>query len=156
MTTDRAPFEDERQAHAAAVAAIPPEPGWSILSQAQCSELLHAALTAAGVDTSAFEDRTAWWMANWEDYICAIIARWIASAHEAGTVAGPAGAVTEWALSYTHRPNVTGMPSRRVIQPYPDEAMAREAVASIDAEAPEDEPKLYCREIGPWKEASDA
>jgi len=66
------------------------------------------------------------------------------------------GAVTEWALSYVHRPNVTGMSVRRVVQPYPDEAMAREAVAAVLGDAPEVEPKLMRREIGPWKEAPDA
>jgi len=61
------------------------------------------------------------------------------------------GAVTEWALSYIHRPLAgSGLPARRVIQPYPDEAMAREAVASIREMAPEDEPRLMRRDVGPW------
>jgi hypothetical protein len=86
---DHGPYESERQASAAARAVIPPEPGWSILGQAQHSALLHAALTDAGVETSDFEDRTAWWLCCWEDYTTAIIAGWIARAYEAGKAAGP-------------------------------------------------------------------
>ena len=67
-----------------------------------------------------------------------------------------AAAVTEWALSYVHQPKIPGLPAHRHIQPYPDEAMAREAVDAVLGEAPEDEPKLMRREIGPWKEAPDA
>jgi hypothetical protein len=60
------------------------------------------------------------------------------------------GAVIEWALAYTHRPNVSGLPARRVVQPYPDEAQAREAVAEVLQLAPGDEPALMCREVCPW------
>lgn len=65
------------------------------------------------------------------------------------------GAVTEWALAYTHRPSI-GLAARRVVQPYPDEAQAREAVAGVLRLAPEDEPALMNRTISPWKEALDA
>jgi hypothetical protein len=81
------PYESERQASAAARAVIAPEPGWSILSQAQGDELLHRALAASGVQTSGFEDRTAWWLANYEDHVIAIVARWVTSAYEAGKAA---------------------------------------------------------------------
>jgi hypothetical protein len=65
--------------------------------------------------------------------------------------AAPPGSVTEWALAYTHRPTgLPGLPARRVVQPYPDEQSARAAVAAVRAEAPEDEPGLMCREVGPW------
>lgn len=66
------------------------------------------------------------------------------------------GTVTEWALAYTHRPDFPGQAARRVIQPYPGEAEAREAVAEVRRLAPEDEPALMSRKIGPWKEAPDA
>lgn len=66
------------------------------------------------------------------------------------------GAETEWALSYTYRPRLSGLPVRRVVQPYPDEAMAREAVAAVRDGAPEDEPRLMRREIGPWKDVPGA
>ena len=81
---DSVPFRDEREASAAARAVIPPEPGEVILSQAQRDEVLHRALAESGVATSALEDRTAWWLANWEDYVIGIIVRWITSAYEAG------------------------------------------------------------------------
>lgn len=79
-----APYMNEREASAAARSVIPPEPGWSILSQSQHADLLHRALGAAGVETSEFEARTVFWLANWEDHVTAIIARWIAKAAEAG------------------------------------------------------------------------
>ena len=98
------PYQNER----AARAVIPPEPGWSILSQAQMNELLHRALAEAGVETSEFENRTAWWLCGWEDYTIAIIVGWIARAFETGKAAGADGAVTEWAVGYTHYPDVPG------------------------------------------------
>jgi hypothetical protein len=87
--TDRGPFQNERAACAAARAVIPPEPGWSILSQSQRAELLLCALSDAGVETSTFEYGTAWWLCGWEDHVTAIVARWIARAFEAGKAAGP-------------------------------------------------------------------
>lgn len=141
---DNGPYESDREAHAAAVAAIPPEPGWSILSQAQHSQLLHDALTAAGVETSAFEDRTVWGLGNWEDYLCATIARWITSAYEAGKAAGPDGAVTEW-----------GACRRGEVEPFavgPDEAAVRRLVGDF----PHVVTALVQRQITPWKEVSDA
>lgn len=153
---ENGPFQSDREAHAAAVAAIPPEAGWSILSQAQCSQLMHDALTAAGVETSTFEDRTVWGLGNWEDYLSATIARWVTAAHEAGKASAMEGAVTEWALSYTHRPNLSGLPVRRVVEMYPDEASTREAVDGLRELSPEDEPKLMRREVSPWKEMPDA
>lgn len=154
---ENGPFQSDREAHAAAVAAIPPEAGWSILSQAQCSQLMHDALTAAGVDTSAFEDRTVWGLGNWEDYLSATIARWVTAAHEAGKASAAEAEVTEWALSYIHRPAASqGLPARRVIELYPDEARARKAVSDMREMRPEDEPKLMRREVGPWKEVNDA
>lgn len=65
------------------------------------------------------------------------------------------GTVTEWALAYTHRPNVSGLPVRRVVQPYPDEQSAREAAAEVLALAPGDEPRLMRRMIGPWEEVPE-
>jgi hypothetical protein len=86
------PFKDEREASAAARSVIPPEPGWSILSQEQHAELLRRALEAAGVEVSEFESRTAWWLSGWEDYIVSIIARWVAKA---------AGTETEYGVRMT-------------------------------------------------------
>jgi hypothetical protein len=94
----RSPYQNEREACAAARAVIPPEPGWSILSRSQRAELLLCALSDAGVETSTFEYGTAWWLCGWEDHVTAIIARWVAGAFEAGKAAGPDGAVTEWGV----------------------------------------------------------
>lgn len=88
---DGQPFMNEPEASAAARSVIPPEPGWSILSQSQHADLLHRALEAAGVEVSEFESRTAWWLSGWEDYTVSIIARWVRSAHETDR----AGAFTE-------------------------------------------------------------
>lgn len=144
---DNKPYESEREASAAARSVIPPEPGWSILSQAQRAEVLHRALAEAGVETSEFEDSIAWWLSDWGDHYIGIIARWV-TAERPGTV-------TEWALAYTHRPSVSGLPARRVIQPYPSEAEAREAVAEVRGLAPEDEPALARREVTPWRLADE-
>ena len=148
--SDNEPYENEREAHAAAVAAVPPEDGWTILRKDGCEELLHGALHAAGVETSAYEDGTITWMAtHFEDSVVATIARWIAQAAEPEP-----GAVTEWALAYTHRPDLPGVPVRRILQRYPDEADARESVEEIRRLAPQDEPALMSREVGPWKEVN--
>jgi hypothetical protein len=87
---DNGPYASEREAHAAAVAAIPPEPGWSILSPAKRGELLHQALAGAGVEISDFEARTARWLSGWEDYVTVIVAGWVTRAYEAGRAAGEA------------------------------------------------------------------
>lgn len=147
MASNVRPYENDREAHAAAVAAIPPGPGWSILSQAQCSQLMRDALTAAGVGTSAFEDRTAWWLAGWEDYTCAIIARWIASAHEAGKASATAGSETQWGLRLTID---DGEP---IFDPYPSEEVARNMVATFQGVF---DTVVVRRDLGPWEEAPDA
>lgn len=93
--TGSKPYESERQASAAARAVIPPEPGWSILSQAQRAELLHRALAAACVETSEYEGGRAWWFSGWGDDYVAVIARWVTSAHERG-LAAREGTATEY------------------------------------------------------------
>lgn len=153
--TDHEPFADERQAHAAAVAAVPPEKGRVILSGLQNRQLVEGACADSGVELGAYDRRIIEWFSGWEDSTCAVLAGLIIRAHESGKAAAPAGAETEWALSYTYRPRLPGLPARRVVQPYQDEAMAREAVAAVRAEAPGDDPALMCREIGPWKEVPD-
>jgi hypothetical protein len=145
---DNRPYMSEREASAAARAVIPLEPGWSILSQAQRADLLERALEAAGVGTSEFERGTAWWLGNWSDGLVAVIARWV-TAERPGTA-------TEWALAYTHRPGVPGQPARRVVQPYPGEREAQAAVTELLRLAPEDEPALISRTIGPWIPAEES
>ena len=74
------PFHTERQARAAAHQAVAPEPGLSILRVPGNRELLTGALTAAGVELGAYDERIVSWLAGWEDSICAVIAGWITRA----------------------------------------------------------------------------
>lgn len=131
-------YANEREASAAARSVIPPEPGWSILSQAQRAELLHRALETAGVETSEYEDRTVWWLANWEDSAAAIIARWIAEASKPKP-----GMVTEW-----------GACRRGEAEPFvsgPDEAAARRLAEDL----PNAVTGLVRREVTPWRLADE-
>jgi hypothetical protein len=155
--SDHGPYGTERAAHAAAVAAIPPKGGRVILSAAQNRQLLRFATEGAGVTTGAWDDRILDWISGYEDSTCAVLAGLIARAYEAGKAVALDGAVTEWALAYTHTPNpASGLPPRREVQSYPDEESARAAVAAVRAEAPEDEPRLMCHEVTPWREVPDA
>jgi hypothetical protein len=148
MASNVRPYENDREAHAAAVAAIPPEPGWSILSQAQRDRLLRDALTAAGVETSAFEDRTAWGLGNWEDYLCATVARWIAAAHEAGKAAGPDGSATAWGLRYESDDGGD------VVMPYTEEEV-RQILREAGRTGPATRRTVVTRQVGPWTEAPE-
>lgn len=89
---DNGPYDSDRQAHAAAVAAIPPEGGWSILRRDQNRELLARALESAGVERGRYDDRVIEWLSGYGDAVCAVVAGLIARAHEAGKAAAPAGA----------------------------------------------------------------
>ena len=77
------PYETERQARAAAHAAVPPLPGHSILAAGQNHELLCRSLEAAGVALGAYDHRIVSWLAGWEDAICAVVAGLIGRAHAA-------------------------------------------------------------------------
>lgn len=74
------PYETQRQAHAAAVAAIPPEDGLSVLSPTQNRQLLGRALEAAAVPMGRFGHEIAEWLSRQEDATVAEIARWIETA----------------------------------------------------------------------------
>jgi hypothetical protein len=78
------PFATEQEARAAAHAVIPPERGWSILSEAQNRQLLARACETAGVELGAYGRRILIWLAGYEDSICAVIADLFIRAHEAG------------------------------------------------------------------------
>jgi hypothetical protein len=79
------PFETDRDAHAAALAAGgPARPGWSILSEAQNRQLLADVCGRAGVVLGAYDERILSWLAGWEDATCAVIAGLISRAHAAG------------------------------------------------------------------------
>jgi len=136
--TDHAPYASEREASAAARAAIPPEPGWSILSQAQRAELLHRALDAAGVEVSEYEDASAWWLGNWSDHLVAVIARWVTEAAEPEP-----GTETEWAVQIGNSQEVTSY----------DEGTARHLMAMLRENGTP--AVLYRREVGPWLAADE-
>ena len=76
------PFETERQARAAAHAAIAPEDGWSILLRPQNRLLLERACQAARVDLGAYDARILDWLSGFEDSICAVVAGLITRAGE--------------------------------------------------------------------------
>jgi hypothetical protein len=139
------PYENDREASAAARAAVPPEPGHAILSQEQRSELLHRAFAESGVQTSDFEDRSLWWLANYEDYLTAMIARWVRAAYENGKAAGPDGAVTEWGFRYTSDDGGD------VVMSYPlldVQQMGREFPPGLASTR-----TAVARQAGPWAEA---
>lgn len=149
---DNGPFQNEREASAAARSVIPPEPGWSILSQAQRAELLHRALEAAGVETSEYEDARAWWLGNWSDDLVAVIDRWVTRAHEAG-LAARGEAATEYGVRF----NLYGSTEESAV---PDEAAARRAAESMRENRPDFEPVVVvqreaARPAGPWRLADE-
>jgi hypothetical protein len=82
------PFDTEREARAAAHAAIPPAAGNSILTAEQNHQLLSRALDAAGVRTGRYDDRITGWLAQWEDATVAAIAGWV---QRAAALPGPGG-----------------------------------------------------------------
>jgi hypothetical protein len=88
MPADHGPFESERQAHAAAIAAIPPEDGRLILRDSQNRQLIEDACAAAGVALGAFDRRIVDWLAGFDDSDCAVFAGFIRRAWLAGLEAG--------------------------------------------------------------------
>ena len=82
------PFETEREAHAAALAVIPPDPGWSILHTSQNMLVIRRACEAAGVELGAYDQRIIDWLSGFEDSVCAVVAGLVARA-VAATRPGP-------------------------------------------------------------------
>jgi hypothetical protein len=74
------PFATEREAHAAALAAISPDSGRVILSRTQNRLLFERACEAAGVELGPYDLRILDWLANYEDSTCAVIAGLVARA----------------------------------------------------------------------------
>jgi hypothetical protein len=106
------------------------------------------------IPLASYDHRMLEWLAGLDDSTC----RAFASLMQRCRLAAPPGSVTEWALAYMHRTpaHIAQMhPGRRVVQPYPDEQMARAAVAELRALAPGENPSLACRDIGPWREVAD-
>jgi hypothetical protein len=71
------PFDTEREARAAAHAAIPPAAGRSILTAAESRQMLSRTLEDAGVRMGRYDDRIAEWLTQWEDATVAVIAGWV-------------------------------------------------------------------------------
>lgn len=91
--TASGPYDTERDARAAALAAGgPARPGWSILSAEQNRLMLAAAIAGAGVETARYDDRIIGWLAGFEDSACAVIAGLITRAHQ--SVISPADLMT--------------------------------------------------------------
>ena len=77
------PYETEAQARAAArhITSEPPGTGaW----QAGSHRMLCQALAAAGVELGDYDHDIVQWLAGWEPSTVAVVAGWIARAHQAG------------------------------------------------------------------------
>ena len=155
------PFDTEREALATRSAALiraayEAHPGVGA-SVPECLRILTDACEAYGVALGNWDRGFLKGVAWGETADTVSLAGMITRAYEAGKAAGPDGAVTEWAVGYTHYPDVPGLAPRRVVQAYySGEPDAREAADEIRRLAPQDEPGLMSREVGPWKEVSDA
>ena len=143
---DHGPYQDERQAHAAAIAAIPPKDGRSILRDSQNRQLLEDACAAASVELAAFDRRIIDWLAGFEDSTCMVFAGLILRAWEAGKTTAAEGTVTEWGL------RLTGESCEPIFSAYPGEEAARYAVPGFQGVF---DTVVVRRECGPWKEAPD-
>jgi hypothetical protein len=81
------PFDSERDARAAALAAVPPDEGRTVLSGAQNRQLLGQACEAAGIEMGRYDDRIVEWLSGWEDAICMVVAGLVTRAYAAGMAA---------------------------------------------------------------------
>lgn len=82
------PFETERQARMAALAATDPNEA-SLLTSAGNREILARACEDAGVTLGAYDERILAWLAGFEPAMCAVVAGLVTRAHAAG--AAPVG-----------------------------------------------------------------
>lgn len=139
------PYETQRQAHAAAVAAIPPENGLSVLSAGQNRQLLGRALEAASVPMGRFGHEIAEWLSRQEDATVAEIARWIETAAQP-----PEGTVTKWGVRFDGPP-----PFRSQLSAYDTEAEARHQAAVTPATVSGWSATVMSREVTPWTEAPE-
>ena len=85
------PYETERQvrelpAVRAVYDASRADPGPGRMAP-HFRRILDVACSAAGVETSAYEDRILTWLAGWGPETCAVVAGLITRAHEAGAAA---------------------------------------------------------------------
>lgn len=159
MTADIGPFKSmqeadstpaARKAHAESHARYKKMgPGCHVEPNAR---IVFAALEAAGVRTTEWEDSIVRWLGGFGAYECQVFAGFIARAHETQRQPEPEpGTRTEWAVKYGNY----GAGGTHV-QPYPTEADAREAKAEIGLTAPAHDPRLMRCTVGPWKEVPDA
>jgi hypothetical protein len=83
LVTSAGPYESEREA-AATVRHITNQPPGTGAWTAGNHQLLCEALAAAGVELGAYDHRIVGWLSNWEPQTCAVVARLITRAHQAG------------------------------------------------------------------------
>ena len=115
--------------------------------QGECERMLAGACEAAGVALGAYDARILRWLANWEAETVAVVAGWVARAHEAGKAAAvPGGVTVEWGV---HRPGIeaegTALHCGRG-----GEALARQLLREWRRVHP-GEGVLMRREIGAWR-----
>lgn len=141
MTTG--PYASERDARDAAMKALAGTDALSVLT---------GACDAAGVELGRYDRITLDWLSQWEPATVAVVASLITRAHEAAGKPDP-GTRTQWGV----RSIDPRCGSRRArTQAWTCEEEAREAAREISELAPDHEPVVVHREIGPWKEAPDA
>lgn len=143
---DTGPYADDRAAHAAAIAAIPPGPGRVILSGVQKRRLIESVCTAAGVELGAYDRHILDWLAGWNDSTCAVIAGLIHRGHESGKTAALEGSATQWGL------RLTGDSGEPIFDRYPSEDAARDSVPTFQGVF--DTVVVRCQ-VTPWKAAQD-
>jgi hypothetical protein len=141
MPDEIRPYEARAQAHAAAVAAIPPGDGLSVLSAEQNRELLTRALQDAGVPVGAHGEEVIGYLAGLTDDMCEEIASWVRP---------PAGTVTEWGVRFNVPPGC----GRDALQPYGTEDEARYQ-AAITPDVDGWSATLMSHQVGPWTEAPE-
>lgn len=148
MTTDHGPWDDWREVLASTPAQ---QLGAALDTDQKNPALTHltAACEAAGIPVGKEDLRILAWLSAWEVPSVVVIADLITRAYESGRQPEP-GTSTRWAISTIH-PMAPSVP--RWVQPYPSEEDARDAVRDVAELAPDKDPRLVSRQVGPWKEA---
>ena len=156
--TDNGPYQTGHDASGTAAvravyAAFDADPGAGKM-RPHNTAMLTGACEAARVELGAYDAQTLAWLGNWEPETCAVIAGVIVRAWEAGKASALEGAVTEWGIRYTHKPDLLP-PEVRI-----DRAESREGAERMMTNpgyrSLSGDETLMRREVGPWKEVPDA
>jgi hypothetical protein len=70
------PFENEREARAAAHEVVRPEPCWSILHKSQSRFILERACKSAGVELGVYDRQILDWLSGFDDSVCTVVEGW--------------------------------------------------------------------------------